>query len=169
MALNTIAYNDTMGKITLIDGTTPTPVELVLLFDNGDFSLSSVKKVLRETEKYERRGQLQSLGLGSRIFPTGSFSCMVMHLTTTDAGIAKDFVMQDGAYTANVTTAGGNDCVYTVDVKFELDGTKIGLPAETFTLHDCDITIDLSEGRPNSFSFSFEVLGEISGSIVADE
>ncbi|MCK5643872.1 MAG: hypothetical protein KAJ19_23955 [Gammaproteobacteria bacterium] len=169
MALNTIAFNDTMGKLTLIDGTSPTPVELVLLFDNGDFSITGIKKVLRETEKYERRGQLQSVGLGSRIYPSGSFSCMVMHLTTSDAGIAKDFFMQDGAYTANTYTAGGNDCVYTTDIKFELDGTKIGIPAETFTLHDCDVTIDMSEGRPNAFSFSFEVLGEVSGSIVADE
>ena len=169
MAVSTVTKNWTAGSVTLRDGTS-SPVSLALDFDNGDFSISGLAKSLREVSKYERRGSFQTAALAARTYPTGSFTAQMTQFSeASGTGTIADFILQQAAYSANVSTLGsGTALPYTIDIVFAVEGTNFGDSADhTFTLTDCRTTFDFSEGDPNAYSISFEVLGAVSGDLAA--
>jgi len=167
MALDTFVKTNIHGTISLADGT-GAPVTMTLAYDQGDFTVGPLKAVLNETVKIERRGRFMSAAPGARIFPSGSFSAMVHQFTDATADVLTDFLLQQGKYSANVSTLGATHPVYTVDLTFLIEGSDFGGTDSTVTFTDCDVTIDsLAEGEPDAFSISFEVLGAITGDLAA--
>lgn len=171
MAVSDFAKLDTHGTIKLIDGTPITPVELTLSYDMGDLSLSGFSKVLNELVKVERRGKFVSAGYGNRKYPQLTFTNLLMALTSAAApGTAREFLEQQGAYSANISTLGAGK-PYTVHVEVTIEGSDFGDSADhVFQADDCHLSdVGLSEGQPSTLSFSLEVLGAISGDIAAAE
>jgi len=169
MALDSFVKTNLHGTISLADGT-GTPLTMTLTFDRGDFSVGPLKDVLNETVKFDRRGKFLSAAPGARIYPSGSFSAYVHQFTDATADVLSDFLLRNGKYAAAVSTLGTSHPVYAVDITMTLEGTDFGGVDSTFTLHDCVVVLDtFSEGEPDTFAISFEVLGQITGDLACAE
>jgi hypothetical protein len=165
MASSTVVKNFSDGSITIKDGT-GTPISLSLRFDNGDFSISGLKKTLKETTAYQHRGVLSSVRHTTRTFPTFSFTGSVSELTSASANNLADAVLRNGAFASAVSTLGSSADVYTLDVTFTIEGTNFGDSADaTFTLEDCELSLDFSDGDPMTFSVSGTVFGSVTGDL----
>lgn len=162
MPASTIIKHFTDGSLTVKDGT-GTPVTLAIPFTMGDFSISGLNQSLRATNVYETRGVLVGLRKGAKSFPTGSFSCMIADYSDATNQTAIDFLRKTGSYSANISTTAALGDVYTVDLVFTVEGTDLGDSADhVITLEDCDCSIDISEGEPNTLSVSFTIYGAVS-------
>ena len=168
MALDTNVKNFAQGTITLSDGT-GSPVSLILTLDKGTLAIEGLKKVLRETVKYERRGLLHTVSLANRIYPTLSFEAMVSEFSNASAGVVTDFLLGNAAYSANVSTLGSSHLVFTCKLTFDLEGTDTGGNDSQVVCDDVDFTFNFSEGDPNMFSISGEILGAVTGDLAAAE
>lgn len=171
MAVSTVYKTAIDGSIKLLDGTSGTPLEITLSYDNGDFSCGPLKDVLNEDVAFERRGKFMGVRAGARIYPTGSFTATMTQFSDATAGTLADFLLRNGNYSAAVSTLGSTAEIYTVDIELTVEGTDHGDAADhTMTLEDCSVRIDsFSEGEPNSFSISFTCYGAITGDLAADE
>ena len=170
MALSNVIKNMRDGTLLIADGTYGTPIQINVSFDNGDFSISGLKAKLAETTAYESRGQLRSLRHTTRVYPTGSFSCMMAEFSEATTGTVADALLKNGAFSAAVSTKGADADVYCVSLSFVCDGTTHGDASDhSFTLNDCECSIDFAEGDPNSFTINFTVYGAISGGLAASE
>lgn len=151
---STIVKHFTDGSIEFADGT-GTPVTLTLPFSQGDFSVSGLQEAQRAVNAYQSRGSLHTVRKGEKTFVTGSFSAMLADVSDASAGNAIDFCLKQNAYSGNATTLGSGD-LYTVKVTLTIAGTALGDASDhTIVLDDCAISMDVSEGEPDSIAFSF--------------
>lgn len=165
MADSSVVKNLNNGSIAVEDGT-GSPITVTVKFDNGDFSISGLKKKLQETVAYQSRGVLNSVRHTALTFPTFSFTCQMSEFTSATATNIADAILQNGAFAAGVSTLGTNADVYTLKVTITEEGTDFGDSADhTFALDDCELSIDYSEGDPNTFSISGTCYGAITGDL----
>jgi hypothetical protein len=135
---STIVKHFTDGTITFEDGT-GSPVTLTLPLGIGDFSASGFQESQQDVNVYQSRGVLRSLRKGAKNFVSGSF----------------DFVLQQNAYSANISTLSASD-VYAIKVTLTIEGTDLGDAADhTLVLDNSVVTLDISEGEPDTIAFSF--------------
>jgi hypothetical protein len=155
------------GSITLSDGTDPTPLELTVLFDQADFSISGLSDEMTDVTPYQSRRTLHSIRRGALTFPTGSFSVMVSEFSETSVGTLFDLIhgTTGTPFAARVSTTAAKGDVTTFDLTLAVEGTDAGGVDGTLTFEDCHLTWDFSEGDPNTASFSFTVYGQISGDL----
>lgn len=167
MPSSTVPKNLCDGSITLRDGT-GSPITVTVKFDNADFSVEGLAEDLRETVAYQSRGALNGIRHTTRTFPTFSFSCQMSEFSSASANSVSDAILRNGAFAAAVSTApgGANADVYTLDVVITEEGTNFGDSADhTFTMEDCRLTLNYSEGDPNTFSISGTCYGAVSGDL----
>lgn len=151
---STVVKHFSDGSIEFADGT-GTPVTLTVPFSQGDFSISGIQESQKAVNAYQSRGTLHTVRKGEKTFITGSFSAMLADVSDASAGNAIDFCNKQAAYSANTSTLGSGD-VYTVKITLTIEGTDLGDSADhTIVLDDCAVTMDISEGEPDSISFSF--------------
>jgi len=147
------------GKLTITDGTTPTPVSLVIPFTVGDFKLSGLSADQADIKIYKVRGKTQTVRVGESTEPSGSFSCLIADYSDVTDQTVIDFVLQQGSYSGNVSTLSNGDAT-TSHLQWDVEGVSLGDASDhSIECDDCIVTMDLSEGEPNSASFSFTVLG----------
>lgn len=162
MAASTVIKHLFDGAIQFEDGTTPTAVALTIPFTVGDLSISGLSETLNEVAKYETRGTFHSARHTTRTYPSGSFSFQIADYSDGTENTAIDFSLKAGSYASNVSTLGANADVYTVDITLTVEGTDLGDTADhTIVLTDCRLTIDVSEGEPNTATVNFECLGTV--------
>lgn len=170
-APGTFAANFSHGTVTVSDGTPTTPLSKVLDTENGNLSLAGLANVLRAVKKYERRGKLHAVALGERTYPTGTFSAMLAEWSNSGAneGTLLDLILGTAGtdYASRIGTLGSSHPVVCFDIEFKF--TDHGGSDHAFTCHDVHFTSDFAEGDPDTLTFSFEVLGEISGDLSMDE
>lgn len=165
MASSTVIKNLCDGTITLKDGT-GTPIDVVIRFDNADFSIDRIQEDLREVVAYQHRGVLSSVRHTTRFFPTFSFSCAMSEFTSASDNNAADAILKNGAFASGVSTLGSSADVYTLDVVITVEGTNYGDSGDhTFTLEDAHCQIGWSDGDPATFSISGTVYGAITGDL----
>ena len=161
MPLSSVVKNYRDGLITLASGG-GSPITLTVQYENGDFSLTGSNQGNYDITKYLDRGDLGSVRKTARSFPTGSFSAHLTELSDATNLTLWDAVNRTGAFAAAVSTLGANADVYTLNIVLTIEGTQFGDATDhILTLNDCRCSIDVSEGDPDSFSISFEVLGTI--------
>ncbi len=161
MPLSSVVKNYRDGLITLASGG-GSPITLTVQYENGDFSLTGSNQGNYDITKYLDRGDLGSVRKTARSFPTGSFSAHLTELSDATNLTLWDAVNRTGAFAAAVSTLGANADVYTLNIVLTIEGTQFGDATDhVLTLNDCRCSIDVSEGDPDSFSISFEVLGTI--------
>lgn len=166
MALDDFVKSDIEGQITLENGSGDI---LIADFDNGDIAISSIKPVLNETEKYERRGRLKSVGVGARIYPSLTFSAMIAQFSDAVADVITDFIFFQGKFLGKQSTLGPSHPEKAIKVTYDIDGVSFGGENSQVVCNDCVPRGDFAEARPSAMSFSMEVLGAITGDINAAE
>lgn len=150
------------GSYTLADGTA-TPLTHTVRFDSADLSISGIQQALKETKAYQTRGKFVSLRKGARSAVTFSFSCMQSDLSEASSGTTLDFIFGKGASSARVTTGRIGGDVVTLDFTVSFEGTSYGDGADqTMKFEDCEFSIDVSEGDPNTIKFNATCYGDIS-------
>jgi hypothetical protein len=161
MAASTVIKNFRDGTIKLDDGTTPTPITLTIPLDVGDFSISGVNQGNTEATTYLDRGELGSVRLTNRSFPTFSFSAHMADLSDATDRLLWNAINKDGAWSAALSTIAGGD-VYGLKVTLTIEGTNFGDTADhVLVLNGCHMSIDFAEGDPNSFTINGTVYGAI--------
>ena len=149
------------GSYTLADGT-GTPLTHTVRFDSADLSISGIQQGLKETKAYQTRGKFVSLRKGQRAPVTFSFSCMQSDLSESSTGTTLDFIFGKGAHSARVTTGGIGGDVVTLHFTVSFEGTSYGDGADqTIKLEDCEFTVDLTEGDPNTIKFNATCYGDV--------
>ena len=144
------------GKITLKDGTTPTPVSLVVAYEEGNFSFDQTKSdriVIRD------RGTIGSVRRGDDQPITGSFTIYMRQFTSASAGSVLDFINKTGSYSANVSSDSTvSTDEYAINIEFEVDGDAVGDDDgdTTATFDTCICTASFAEGDPNQITVNFE-------------
>lgn len=168
--LSTYIKNFTHGTVRILDGT-GTPLAIIAECDNGDINVSGLVDGLGEIIKYERRGRLKSVARGARVYPSGGMTAQWAQFTDATNGTIEDMLTgkSGSAYAARVGTLGAGRPV-TFDIEVTIEGTDFGDDFDhTFTMEDCRITHDWSEGDPNTLSLSWEILGAITGDLAYSE
>jgi hypothetical protein len=161
MPASTVIKNFRDGTIIFADGTTPTPLSVTLSLESGDFSLTGLSQLNTEATTYLDRGELGSVRLTSRSFPSFSVSCHMADLSDATDKLIWDAVNKTGAFSAALSTITGSD-VYGLKITLTIEGTNFGDAADhTIVMNGCHCMIDFSEGDPNSFSISGTVYGAI--------
>ena len=149
------------GKITLKDGTTPTPISLVVDYEEGNFSFEQTKAdrtIIRD------RGTIKSVRKGDDQPLTGSFTIYMRQFTSASAGSVLDFINKTGSYSANVSSSSTvSTDEYAVNIEFEVDGDAVGDDDgdTTATFDTCICTASFAEGDPNTITVSFECFNGI--------
>jgi hypothetical protein len=161
MPISAVVKNFRDGTITLADGTTPTPLSVIVQYEAGDFSITGLSESNTETTTYLDRGDLGSVRKTSRTFPTFSFTAHMTDLSDATNKTIWDAVNKTGAFATAVSTITGSD-VYGLKVTLAVEGTNFGDATDhTLELNGCHCTVDFSEGDPNSFSINGTVYGTI--------
>lgn len=161
MPISSVPKNFRDGLITLASGG-GSPITLTVQYESGDFSITGANQGNYEYTKYLDRGEMGTVRKTNRSFPTGSFTAQFTDLADATNNTLWDAVNRTGSFAAAVSTLGANADLYTLNVTFTAEGTSFGDPTDhVLVLNDCRLSIDLSEGDPDSYSISFEVLGSI--------
>jgi hypothetical protein len=161
MPISSVVKNFRDGTITLSDATTPTPLSVTVQYETGDFSVTGLSQGNLEATTYLDRGDLGSVRLTSRTFPTFSFTAHMTDLSDATNKTLWDAVNKTGAFAAAISGITGSD-VYGLKVLLSVEGTNFGDATDhTLELAGCHLTIDFSEGDPNSFSLNGTVYGTI--------
>jgi hypothetical protein len=161
MPISSVVKNFRDGLITLASGG-GSPITLTVAYEAGDFSLSGSNQGNYEHTKYLDRGELGSIRKTNRSFPTGQFTAQLTDLADATNNTLWDAVNRTGSFAAAVSTLGANADLYTLNITLTIEGTQFGDATDhVLVMNDCRCSIDVSEGDPDSFSLSFEVLGAI--------
>lgn len=159
MAISSIVKNFRDGTLTIEDGT-GTPISMTVQYEAGDFSLSGITEGQTEIVAYYDRGSLCSLRKTQDAHSTFSFTAHMTDLSDSTEKCLLDVVNKTGAWSSGVSTRGANADVWTTKVTLTIEGTDHGDSADhVIALDDCRLSLDLSEGDPNSFSISGTVYG----------
>ena len=161
MPASTVIKTFVDATVNIKDGT-GTPIEMTVSLENGDFSLSGLMSGQKETSVYLDRGAFASIRHTNQTFPTISLSAHMAYLTDNTNGSLLDVVRKTGEFASAVSTLGANAEVMAYLVELVIEGTDHGDSADhTITLDDVVMSVDFSEGDPNSFSLSGTVYGSI--------
>ena len=165
MAISGVTKNFRDGTLAIEDGT-GTPISMTLAYEDGDFSISGLGESQKEVAKYEDRGDFYCARKTKTKYPQFKFTAHFtdLHDATekTLLGVAKKI----GAWSAGVSTLGANAEVWAVKLTWTIEGSNHGDAADhVLILDDCIITdFGVSEGDPNKFTITGEVLGTITPS-----
>ena len=131
MAYSSIPKAKKDGVIKLLDGTTPTAVELTVAYEEGNFTFDNIASEAREDQTVIRdRGVITTVRKADQQPLTGSFSAYFRQFTSGTAGSILDFISKSGSYSSN-TSAGSSGSPYVefycIDIKYNSAGNTGGL------------------------------------------
>ena len=160
MAISSVVKNFRDGTLAIEDGT-GTPISMTLQYEAGDFSLSGLTEGQTEIVAYWDRGALCTLRKTQDAHATFSFTAHMTDLSDSTEKCLLDVVNKTGAWSSGVSTRGANSDVWTTKITLTIEGSDHGDGGgdHVITLDDCYMSLDLSEGDPNSFSISGTVYG----------
>ena len=164
MAVSSVVKNFRDGTILIEDGT-GTPLAVTVQYEAGDFSITGLNQSNTEATTYLDRGELGSVRKTSRTFPTFSFSAHMTDLSDATDKLLYDAVNKTGAFSAAVSTGGTASDVYMLKVTLTIEGSNFGDSADhVMIMNNCHLSLDFSEGDPNSFSLNGTIYGAITAS-----
>lgn len=163
MAYSVVPKTRRDGTIKLIDGTTPTPVELTVAYEEGNLSFdipdAYSSLVIRD------RGDISAVRNQDQSIITGTFSFNLRQFTDgAEAGSVIDFIDKDGNYSSNVSTGStGTPYIemYAINIQYDVEGTDHGDDADhSCTLSKCVVdSYSVAEGDPTNVTINFSCYG----------
>jgi len=161
MAASTIVKTNADGTISIKDGT-GTPVVFTSAFSQGDLTVDGITQAQRVVTPYEARGVFKGARLGARAYPSGSFTCMLTDVSDGTDTTLIDFVLQQNAYSGNISTGATSGDAYLVTITLTIEGTDHGDAGDhTIEMANCHCTLAVAEGEPNTVSVAFTVYGSV--------
>ena len=161
MPSSTVAKNFRDGLLEVFDGT-GSPISMPATLETGDFSLSGRTSGQKETSVYLDRGDFATIRHTNQAFPTVSLSAHMAYLSDGSAGSFVDLIRKTGQFASAVSTLGANAELMAYRLILTIEGTDHGDSADhQISLDDVVLSVDFSEGDPNSFSLSGTVYGAI--------
>ena len=151
------------GTITIEDST-GSAVTLVVVYEEGNFSISGLQQDLTEVSAYMDRGSLCSLRKTNQVFPTWSFSCYMTHFTSGGSGTMSilEFIKQVGGGASLTSGSASKGDAMTFKITFAVEGSDFSDSSDhNIVLTENLISVDFSEGDPNTFSVSGTTYGTI--------
>ena len=135
---------------------------MTVQYEAGDFSISGLTEGQKEIATYYDRGALCSVRKTTQTFPTFSFTAHMTDLSDATEKCLLDVCLGTGAWSSGVSTLGAAADTWTTKVTLTIEGTDHSDPSDhVTTMDDCRLSIDFSEGDPNTFSLSGQILGAI--------
>jgi len=157
MAASTVPKVRRDGSITLIDGTSPTALEYVVSYEDGDLTFSGDKAdrvVIRD------RGTIVGVRLADDPVQSLSFSVHMRDFTDGTSTNLVDVITQAGAASAWKSVASGAYSPYLLNCRLNIEGTDHDDTSDhSAVLASCLFTYSFSEGDPNVINVSAEVYG----------
>lgn len=149
-------------SITVKDGTNPTPLSCALVMEQASLSLSGFQQggIAQAVVPNTRRGKVQSLHRGERVYITGSLTGGIQ---SVDGAELHNILLKRATYTAAASTLGTGQKVYTVDMEVTVLETQWGGTNEVIILNDVHGTLDISEqdNGPAQVTYNFTAYGEV--------
>jgi len=162
MPISSVIKNFRDGNLLIGDGTTPTPIDITIQYEAGDFSIDGLNEGLVETTAYLDRGVFATLRKTNASFPTFTFSAHFTDLSDSTSKTIYDVVRKTGAFASAVSTLGANADAMTYKLTWTCEGTNFGDATDhVLVLNDCRLSVSIAEGDPTSFSVSGTVYGAI--------
>ena len=162
MPISSVIKNFRDGNLLIGDGTTPTPIDITIQYEAGDFSIDGLNEGLVETTAYLDRGVFATLRKTNASFPTFTFSAHFTDLSDSTSKTIYDVVRKTGAFASAVSTLGANADAMTYKLTWTCEGTSFGDSTDhVLVLNDCRLSVSIAEGDPTSFSVSGTVYGAI--------
>ena len=160
---STIIKNFRDGTIKIQDNT-DTPVDITVAYEEGNFSISGLSQDLTEVAAYMDRGSLASLRKTNQVFPTFSFSAYMTHFTSGGSGAISilEFIKQVGGGASLTSGSASKGDAMTFKITFAVEGSDFSDSSDhNIVLTENLISVDFSEGDPNTFSVSGTTYGTI--------
>jgi len=153
MAVSTIVKTKRDGTLTIKDGTSPTPLELVIAYEAGDLSVTVPGPGVNAFLDRGEFGATPSLRYGDDQPCTFTFTAYLRHPTDASDEVLLDLLTQSGQIGTNWNStldASGNAEVLAVQMVWTIEGTDHGDSADySITLNHCVVTGTVSEGDPS--------------------
>lgn len=165
---SSIPIDFTHATVTLVDNNGLTRS---LRFFDGNLTATNVGYMLNEVLNWETQGVYNASGYGNRIYPTLSFQGHCSEFSDSSTGTFVDMARQQGAFhptTGSIASPGTKDDVGPVrrlDVKVVIDKRRGDEAPFNFTLTDCAIDIEVSNGSPAMWSFTCNSVGQYTGEL----
>ena len=154
------------GSLKAVDGTDGTPLVCEVLFDNADFNVTALQRVLRAVKAYQTRGVLRGLRHGERIFPQIAFSAMLSALAKATGSTFSDFINgkagTEFADRKSTTEAIGDVDTFHLVLTIAEKGAGSGLAV---TFRDVHFGFDLAEGDPSQVAWKGTLYGAVTGDL----
>ena len=119
MAISSVVKNFRDGTLTIEDGT-GTPLDVVVQYEAGDFSLSGLTAGQKEIATYMDRGDLASVRNTNQSFPSVSFTAHMTDISDASEETLPDILLKQGSKAAAISTLGANADVYTVKLTWSI-------------------------------------------------
>lgn len=143
------------GYIKIRDGA-GTPKEYTVVYEDGDFKVTGLKKGGAALKVFNDRGVPYAAREGELISFGFSFSAHAVTLTEGTTGTLRDVVMKEGEWSdaeSKLTAAQGG--AYMLEVEWGAERSDFGGSADAKTIFKfCELTVDFEESSPSKFSIS---------------
>ena len=156
MSISQVVKSKRDGTIKIEDGTSPTPNELTVAFEAGDFNLTIPGPAVVANLDRGVFGSTPSLRYSDDQAMTATFTAYLRDLSDGSYATLEEIILQSGDVGTNwVSTLGGDAEVLTFNVVLTIAGVVHGDSTDhTLTLPHCVITGSLAEGDPDTVSIS---------------
>jgi len=147
MAIPTKPITARDGTISIQDGTAPTPLDVTIVYEDGDFQIAGLNKSGRDQVEFRDRSDVYDLRDTDQRVHEFSFSCILTALTDAAADHVLDMIRRTGSFAAAVSTWGANAAdPYTLTVVLSIEGADRGGSDQTVTLTYATLEADIAEG-----------------------
>jgi hypothetical protein len=144
------------GTITIRDGA-GTPLEYVVVFEDGNFSISDLRQGGQDLQEFEDRGSVYAARKVGRKSKTFTFEAHLLRFKREGSGNTHlpDVVLKQGAWASATSTGAAYSDAHLVEVEFSADRSGLGESTDTsITLKYCSLSQGISEGVPGKISIS---------------
>jgi hypothetical protein len=143
------------GTITISDATAITPLSVVVLYEDGDFTIGPFRQGNMQTQEFYDRGIEYAVRRTTEAPLDFSFSAHAVDWSDTTRNNVVDAFCKTGGFSAGVSTLGASADAWAVTIVFGADQTTYGATTSgSITLTYCVGEVSFAEGLPGKFTVS---------------
>jgi len=165
MALSTVIKNSFDGQVgtyVIADGT-GTPLTAATRYEQGDFALSGgMESEARNHTVYQAAGKYTSIRYTDRKPLQITFTEHMAEFGESTTGTPLEMICAQAPHAARVSTKAAYGDVPLFNLTWTVEGTDLGDSADhTLECTHCHVMVDVSQGDPNTKSYSITCYGDV--------